>query len=53
MSKILYARIPDADHDWLLAKATSDGVSMGEIVRRLVEEARQSVTINSAPITES
>jgi hypothetical protein len=40
MSKILYARIPDDAHDWITARAEARAVSMGEIVRRIVDYAR-------------
>jgi len=47
MSKVLYARVPDDTHDYILRRAEAEGVSMGEIVRRIVAEAQQSDAVTS------
>jgi hypothetical protein len=46
MSKYLYARVPDDTHSYILRRAADEGVSMAEVIRRLVEAA-QRVTLTS------
>jgi hypothetical protein len=46
MGKYLYVRVPDDAHAWVAGRAATEGVSMGEIVRRLIDREKVLVTLH-------
>jgi predicted HicB family RNase H-like nuclease len=53
MSKVIYVRVPDDDHDYVARRAENEGRSITEVVRRLIETARHNALDNSQIITDN
>jgi hypothetical protein len=49
MSKYIYARVPDEAHSYIVQRAAFEGVSMAEVIRRLVEAAQRVALISINP----
>ena len=39
MSKVLYARVPDDMHEYIMQIAAEQGTSMGDVIRKLILRA--------------
>jgi hypothetical protein len=47
MSRVLYVRLSDEEHDYILRRAHMESRTITEIVRRMIETARQDTGNNS------
>jgi predicted HicB family RNase H-like nuclease len=53
MTKTLYVRLPDEEHEYIARLAELQGRSINEIVRRLIETARQGTGNNPEMISDN
>jgi hypothetical protein len=50
MTKNIYARVPDKDHDYVIRRAARTGVSMAEFIRQLIEVDRRLMDATSVNV---